>query len=92
MIRIESTAPAVILENECGDFVWLEQVIAAHLGALFPGMEILAVHPFRVIRDADILIVSFDGDHQVWLNQLAGPLFDDSFESGDTTAWSAVVP
>ena len=37
-------------------FVWLEQVIAAHLGSLFPGMEILAAHPFRVIRDADILI------------------------------------
>jgi polyphosphate kinase len=37
-------------------FVWLEQVIAAHLEALFPGMEILAVHPFRVVRDADILI------------------------------------
>ena len=37
-------------------FVWLEQVIAAHLGVLFPGMEILAAHPFRVVRDADILI------------------------------------
>ena len=37
-------------------FVWLEQVIAAHLGALFPGMEILAAHPFRVVRDADMLI------------------------------------
>ena len=37
-------------------FVWLEQVIAAHLEALFPGMEILAAHPFRVVRDADILI------------------------------------
>jgi len=37
-------------------FVWLEQVIAAHRDALFPGMEILAVHLFRVIRDADIII------------------------------------
>jgi polyphosphate kinase len=37
-------------------FVWLEQVIAAHLEALFPGMEVLAVHPFRVLRDADIII------------------------------------
>jgi polyphosphate kinase len=37
-------------------FVWLEQVIAAHLQALFPGMDILATHPFRVVRDADILI------------------------------------
>jgi polyphosphate kinase len=37
-------------------FVWLEQVMAAHLEALFPGMTIIAAHPFRVIRDADILI------------------------------------
>ena len=34
-------------------FVPLEQVIAAHLDALFPGMEVLAHHPFRVTRDAD---------------------------------------
>ena len=31
----------------------LEQVIAAHLDALFPGMEVLAHYPFRVTRDAD---------------------------------------
>src|SRR5262249_6381553 len=35
-------------------FVPLEQLIAAHLDALFPGMEVLAHHPFRVTRDADI--------------------------------------
>ena len=34
-------------------FVPIEQVIAAHLDALFPGMEILDHHPFRVTRDAD---------------------------------------
>jgi polyphosphate kinase len=43
-------------------FVWLEQVIAAHLGELFPGMEILAAHPFRVVRDADILIKELEAD------------------------------
>ncbi len=37
-------------------FVWLEQVVAANLRALFPGMEILDVHPFRVTRNADVLI------------------------------------
>ena len=37
-------------------FVWLEQVIAANLEKLFPGMEILAAHPFRVTRDADMVI------------------------------------
>ena len=35
-------------------FVPLEQVIAAHLDRLFPGMKIVAHHPFRVTRDADI--------------------------------------
>jgi polyphosphate kinase len=37
-------------------FVWLEQLIAAHLDRLFPGMEIIEAHPFRVVRDADIVI------------------------------------
>ena len=31
----------------------LEQLIAAKLDVLFPGMEVLAHHPFRVTRDAD---------------------------------------
>jgi polyphosphate kinase len=37
-------------------FVWLEQVISANLGALFPGMEVIESHPFRIIRDADMAI------------------------------------
>ncbi len=35
-------------------FVWIEQLMAAHLDLLFPGIEILAAHPFRVLRNADI--------------------------------------
>ncbi len=37
-------------------FVWLEQLIAANLDRLFPGMSILEAHPFRVTRDADMAI------------------------------------
>ena len=37
-------------------FVWIEQVIAANLEKLFPGMEIIESHPFRVTRDADMAI------------------------------------
>jgi polyphosphate kinase len=37
-------------------FVWLEQVISANLASLFPGMEVVESHPFRVIRDADMVI------------------------------------
>ena len=37
-------------------FVWLEEVIAHHVGALFPGLEATAAYPFRVTRNADIEI------------------------------------
>jgi polyphosphate kinase len=37
-------------------FVWLEQVISANLASLFPGMEVIESHPFRIIRDADMVI------------------------------------
>jgi polyphosphate kinase len=34
-------------------FVWLEQLVIANLGDLFPGMTILEAHPFHITRDAD---------------------------------------
>lgn len=34
-------------------FVPLEEVIAAHLDQLFPGLEVVEAHPFRIARDAD---------------------------------------
>ncbi len=34
-------------------FVWLEHLVIANLGDLFPGMAILEAHPFHVTRDAD---------------------------------------
>ena len=34
-------------------FVWLEQLVMANLGELFPGMTIEEAHPFHVTRDAD---------------------------------------
>jgi polyphosphate kinase len=37
-------------------FVWLEQLIAANINYLFPGMEVIESHPFRVTRDADVMI------------------------------------
>jgi polyphosphate kinase len=43
-------------------FVWLEQLIAANIGKLFPGMEVVAVHPFRIIRDADVEIQEIEAD------------------------------
>ncbi|HSL45368.1 MAG TPA: polyphosphate kinase 1 [Anaerolineales bacterium] len=43
-------------------FVWLEQVIIANLASLFPGMEVIAAYPFRIIRDADVEIQEIEAD------------------------------
>jgi polyphosphate kinase len=40
-----------------GDFLPLEQLLAANLDDLFPGMEILGHYPFRVTRDMDFDIL-----------------------------------
>ena len=44
------------------DLVWLEDIVAAHLSDLFPGMEILQSHPFHVTRDADIAIKELEAE------------------------------
>ena len=43
-------------------FVWLEQVIMANLDPLFPGMEAVSAHPFRIVRDADVEIQELEAD------------------------------
>jgi polyphosphate kinase len=43
-------------------FVWLEQLIAANLHLLFPGMEIVESYPFRVTRDAEVAIQELESD------------------------------
>jgi polyphosphate kinase len=35
-------------------FVWISEVIIANLSDLFPGMKIIEVHPFHVVRNAEI--------------------------------------
>jgi len=44
------------------ELVWLEDIVAAHLSELFPGMEILESHPFHVTRDADIAIKELEAE------------------------------
>jgi len=44
------------------ELVWLEQVIAAHLPRLFPGMEVVEAHAFHITRDADIAIKELEAE------------------------------
>ncbi|MDA3628320.1 RNA degradosome polyphosphate kinase [Saccharopolyspora oryzae] len=49
LIRVESDR-----ETERATFLPLEELIAAHLGKLFPGMRVAEHHIFRVTRNADL--------------------------------------
>ena len=42
--------------------IWLEQLIIENLHALFPGLEIIEAHPFRVTRDAEVAIQELESD------------------------------
>ena len=44
-------------------FVPLEDVIASHLKRLFPGMDVLAVHTFRVTRNEDLEVEEDDAEN-----------------------------
>lgn len=67
LVRIPSEAKAGeygrlgLHKSESANFVWLEQVVAANLDLLFPGLEIVAAYPFRVTRDADFEIEEDEG-------------------------------
>jgi polyphosphate kinase len=51
--KAESYETLGLVEEVSTNFVWLEEVVAANLDLLFPGMEIVAAYPFRITRDAD---------------------------------------
>jgi polyphosphate kinase len=61
-VKVPPLLPRFIVMPDGERFVSLEQVIAAHLDGLFPGMEIIANHPFRVTRDADFELEDEDED------------------------------
>jgi polyphosphate kinase len=53
-VKVPPLLPRLIGLPDGARFMPLEQVIALHLPALFPGMEIVSHHFFRVTRDADL--------------------------------------
>ncbi len=53
-VKVPPLLPRFLPLPGTGRFIPLEQVIAANLGELFPGMEIIGQHVFRITRDADV--------------------------------------
>jgi polyphosphate kinase len=61
-VKVPPVLPRFIPLVEGQRYVPLEDVIAIHLQALFPGMEVVAHHPFRVTRDGDLDDVDSDAE------------------------------
>ena len=55
-VKVPNLLPRFVVMPDGERFIPLEQVIAAHLGTLFPGMEIVSHYAFRVTRNADLTL------------------------------------
>ncbi|MFI5340443.1 MAG: RNA degradosome polyphosphate kinase, partial [Candidatus Methylomirabilales bacterium] len=73
-VKVPNTLPRLLPINAPGDaadgtsgvppvtLVWLEQVIAANLHRLFPGMAVIEAQAFRVTRDAEMAIQELEAE------------------------------
>jgi polyphosphate kinase len=68
-VKVPPVLPRLVPVADGGDgdygshtFVWLEQLIAANIGALFPGVDVQRTYAFRVTRDTDIEIQVDEAD------------------------------
>ena len=61
-VKVPPSLPRFVVTPGGDRFVPLEQVIAAHLPVLFPGMDIRSHHPFVVTRNADLMLEGEDAD------------------------------
>ncbi len=61
-IKVPPVLPRFIVLPDGERFVPLEQVIAAHLDRLFPGLDVVEHHAFRVTRNADIEVEEDEAD------------------------------
>jgi len=55
-VKIPPNIPRALRLGNSRDFILLEDLIANHLHLLFPGVQVVGSHLFRVVRDADIEI------------------------------------
>ena len=62
-VKVPPILPRFIVVPDGERFVPLEQVVAAHLDRLFPGMRIIEQHPFRVTRNADYQLDEDESDN-----------------------------
>ena len=67
-VKLPGTLPRLLRVHPSAEdkdqvsFVWLDQVVSANLGSLFPGMKVGHAYPFRVTRDAEVSIQELEAE------------------------------
>lgn len=66
-LKVPATLPQLVpvgpgRSAQSQTYVWVEQLIAANLKLLFPGLHVVDAHPFHVTRDADMAIQEIEAD------------------------------
>ncbi len=58
LVEVPPTAgpPQAVDEPAPQAFIWLDDLLIAHLGAFFPGVAVEEAHVFRVLREAELAI------------------------------------
>jgi len=56
LIRLPEPDGSISRDDSSAHFICLEEIIAAHLDMLFPGLTVVGSFPFRITRDADLEI------------------------------------
>src|SRR3712207_4601850 len=59
-VKVPKSLPRWVPFGRATQFIPLEQVIGANLGALFPGMEVVRWYAFRVTRNSDLDVAQND--------------------------------
>ncbi len=61
-VKIPQNVPRLVTAGSNETYIFLEDLISAHIDSLFPRRKILECRPFRITRDADIEIEEDEAD------------------------------
>ena len=61
-VKVPQSLARLVPIRDGSTFIPTEQIVAAHIDELFPGMDIVSCYPFRVSRDADMEVETSEAD------------------------------
>ncbi len=62
LIKLDDVITTDCNEESCAKFIWLDDLIYHNINSLFPGLEIISAHKFRITRNTDLEIQEDEAD------------------------------